>query len=77
MLAYETLSETEFSLDPSQTFRLNVFVDISPFLKQKLELLRIYASELGVFPFPRSETAIKALAQLRGCNSGFYYADGV
>ena len=76
VLAYETLSETEFSLDPSQTFRPNVFVDISPFLKQKLELLRIYASELGVFPFPRSKTAIMALAQLRGCNSGFEYAEG-
>ena len=42
VLAYETLSETEFILDPSQTFHPNVYVDISSYLKQKLELLRIY-----------------------------------
>ena len=32
--------------------------------------------KLGVFPIPRSETAIKALAQLRGYNSGFNYVEG-
>ena len=41
-----------------------------------MELLRIYASELGEFPFPRSETAISALAKFRGSNSGFEYAEG-
>ena len=76
VLVYETLSETEFNFDPSQTFSPNVFVDISPFFKQKLELLRIYSSELGEFPFPRSETAIMALAQFRGASSGFEYAEG-
>ena len=76
VLSYETLSETEFSLNPNHTFCPNVFVDISPYLEQKMELLRIYASELGEFPFPRSETAISALAQFRGSNSGFEYAEG-
>ena len=76
VLAYETLSETEFSLDPSQRFHPNVFVDISDYFGQKLELLRIYASELGEFPFPRSETAIQALAQFRGSSSGFENAEG-
>ena len=76
VLSYETLSETEFSLDSSKAFQPNVFVDISSYLEQKLELLRIYASELGEFPFPRSETAIQALAQFRGASSGFEYAEG-
>ena len=76
VLAYETLSETEFSLDPSQTFHPNVFVDISDYIEQKLELLRIYGSELREAPFPRSEKAVGALAQFRGCNSGFEYAEG-
>lgn len=76
VLAYETLSETEFSLDPSQTFHPNVFVDISDYFGQKLELLRIYGSELREAPFPRSEKAVGALAQFRGCNSGFEYAEG-
>ena len=76
VLSYETLSETEFSLDSSKAFQPNVFVDISPYLEQKLELLRIYASELGEFPFPRSETAIRALVQFRGSSSGFENAEG-
>jgi len=76
VLAYETLSETEFSLDPSKAFKPNVFVDISPYLEKKLELLRIYSSELDEFPFPRSETVIRALAQFRGSNSGFKNAEG-
>ena len=69
-------SETEFSLDPSKTFQPNVFVDISPYLEKKLDLLRIYASELGEFPFPRSEKAIRALVQFRGSSSGFENAEG-
>ena len=76
VLAYETLSETEFSLDSGKAFQPNVFVDISPYLEQKLELLRIYGSEIGEFPFPRSETAIRALAQFRGSSSGFESAEG-
>ena len=76
VLSYETLSETEFSLDPSQRFHPNVFVDISDYFGQKLELLRIYGSELREAPFPRSEKAVGALAQFRGCNSGFEYAEG-
>ena len=75
VLAYETLSETEFSLDSNKVFHPNIFVDISPTLEKKLELLRIYSSELEDFPFPRSITAIKALAQFRGASSGFEYAE--
>ena len=76
VLAYETLSETEFSLDPSKAFKPNVFVDISLNLEKKLELLNIYSSELGEFPFPRSETTVRALAQFRGSSSGFKSAEG-
>jgi N-acetylglucosamine malate deacetylase 1 len=76
ILAYETLSETEFGLDSNHEFKPNVFVDISEYMEQKIELLSIYASELREFPFPRSKSAIKALAQLRGSNSGFEYAEG-
>ena len=74
-MSYETLSETEFSLDPSKVFQPNVFVNISPYLEQKLELLRIYSTELDDFPFPRSEKAVKALAEFRGSNSGFENAE--
>ena len=75
VLAYETLSETEFGLNPQAGFQPNVFVDISLFMERKLELHKIYQSELGEFPFPRSETAVSALAQYRGATSGFEGAE--
>lgn len=75
VLAYETLSETDFGLGTNQGFRPNVFVDIEPFIDDKLRAMDIYASELGVFPFPRSHETIKALAALRGAASGFKAAE--
>ena len=75
VLAYETLSETDFGLGADQGFRPNVFVDIEPFIDGKLRAMDIYASELGVFPFPRSHEAIRALAALRGAASGFKAAE--
>ncbi|HVZ45354.1 MAG TPA: PIG-L deacetylase family protein [Ramlibacter sp.] len=75
VLAYETLSETDFALDPGAAFRANVFVDISAQIERKLELLAIYASELAAFPFPRSVEAVRALAQVRGAASGFAAAE--
>lgn len=76
VLSYETLSETELSLNPSSKFHPNYFVGISQYLEEKLNLLSIYTSEIGEFPFPRSLTAVKALAQIRGATSGFEYAEG-
>lgn len=75
ILAYETLSETDCILDAEAVFKPNVFVDISIYLERKLQLLRCYQSELGEFPFPRSESAVRALAQVRGAQSGFIAAE--
>jgi LmbE family N-acetylglucosaminyl deacetylase len=75
VLAYETLSETEFGIEPGLAFRPNVFVDIAPFLEKKMDALGVYASELGAFPFPRSLDAVRALATLRGSASGFKAAE--
>ena len=77
VLAYETLSETDFGLGADQGFRPNVFVDIEAFLDDKLRAMDIYESELGVFPFPRSHEAIRALATLRGAASGFKAAEAL
>lgn len=73
---YETLSETEFGLrtdDPG--FRPNHFVDISRWLEKKIEIMRSYAGEMGEFPFPRSETCIRAQAALRGSQAGTIAAE--
>ena len=75
VLAYETLSETDFGLGTSQSFRPNVFVNIEPYLDDKIRAMDIYASEIGEFPFPRSHEAIQALAILRGAASGFKTAE--
>jgi len=76
VLAYETPSETDFGIDPRDSgFKPNVFVDIGGQLDRKIELMKIYASEMGEFPFPRSEKALRALAQLRGSQAGFKAAE--
>lgn len=77
ILAYETLSETNFGLRSGSdgNFVPNVYVDIEDQLGQKLAIMEEYASELGAHPFPRSETAIRSLAELRGSESGFEAAE--
>ncbi|MCK5444058.1 MAG: PIG-L family deacetylase [Rhodospirillaceae bacterium] len=76
VLSYETLSETGFNPSPTvSNFAPNTYVDISDFLDGKLQAMRLYADEMGDFPFPRSEKAIAALASLRGSESGFEAAE--
>jgi len=76
ILAYETLSETEFCVNPdANSFRPNVFVDISPYFEKKLKIMQIYDSELNEFPFPRSLKTLSALANLRGSTSGHQVAE--
>ena len=75
ILAYETLSESEFSLVPNNRFKPNYFVDIEETFDKKIEALEIYKSEIENFPFPRSKEAVKALAVLRGSNSGFQLSE--
>ncbi len=76
VLVYETLSETDFNLNADVGgFRPNVFVDITPHLDEKIEIMRLFASEMGTFPFPRSEHALRALAHLRGAAAGYEAAE--
>jgi N-acetylglucosamine malate deacetylase 1 len=76
VLMYECISETEFAPAlPEKAFIANYFVDISDFLKQKLEIMEIFKSEVGQHPFPRSLENIKALAHFRGASTGVQYAE--
>jgi N-acetylglucosamine malate deacetylase 1 len=75
VLAYETISETEFGLNHDNAFRPNYFFDISEYLERKLEIMAVYKSELDEFPFPRSNEAIRSLAALRGSTAGFKAAE--
>lgn len=69
--AYEVLSETGFGLKPEDPgFRPNLFVPIDDQIDRKMEIMRLYAGELGEHPFPRSEASMQALAVLRGATCG-------
>ena len=75
-MVYETISETEFSISPNElTFRPNLWVDISPYMDQKIKIMSIYKSEMGPHPFPRSKENIRALATFRGATVNFKYAE--
>lgn len=76
VLVYETLSETDFIMEPDAIgFRPTLFVNISEYIDKKLEIMKIYQSEMGEHPFPRSEEAIRALATLRGTAAGVKAAE--
>ena len=76
VLMYECLSETEFAPAlPEKVFFPNYFIDISKYMDKKLEVMQVYASEVGEHPFPRSNRNIKALAVFRGASVGVEYAE--
>lgn len=71
----EILSETEYGT-PADFFIPNLYVDISEFIDKKIEIMKIYDTEIAEPPFPRSLEAIRALARTRGAASGAKYAEG-
>lgn len=76
ILCYETLSETDFSINPDLNgFKANVFINIEKQLEEKINIMNIYESEIDDFPFPRSEKAITSLAYLRGATAGYLAAE--
>lgn len=73
---YETLSETEFDLSiDGSSFTPNLWVDISDFLENKIEIMKLFNGEMKEHPFPRSIENIKALATLRGATAGCIAAE--
>ena len=72
----ETLSETEFAPSTKEdSFIPNVFIEISPFIDKKIEIMKVFESEIKDHPFPRSEKNIRALATYRGATSNCNYAE--
>jgi len=76
LYCYETVSSTEWST-PSigSAFAPTRYVDVSDHMEQKLSALACYESEMRPFPHARSLEAIKALATLRGAQSGIMAAE--
>lgn len=76
VLMYECISETEFAPSlPEKVFIPNYYVDISAFFLKKLEVMKVYKSELGEHPFPRSLRNMEALATFRGASVGVDFAE--
>lgn len=73
---YETLSETEFGMRTDDSgFKPNMWVDITNYIDRKIEIIKIFKSEIQEHPFPRSITCIKSLANLRGSFAGSEFAE--
>ena len=71
----EVLSSTDWVI--GKQFIPNYFYEIGDVgLEKKIEALKEYDSALRQFPHPRSEKNIRALATIRGCQSGQNYSEG-
>ncbi len=76
VLMYETCSETEFAPSlPENPFVPNLFVDISLYFDDKLEIFKMYSSEIIELPLPRSLKSIATVAKYRGSRIGVKYAE--
>lgn len=75
IMAYETLSETEWSPPGPDVFGPTVFTDVSMQMERKLEAMKCFASQLQEFPHPRSIQTLQALATFRGASVGFPAAE--
>lgn len=76
ILMYECLSETEFAPATSDSaFIPNVYIDITDFFDKKIEVFKVFSSEVMDAPLPRSFEAISSLAKFRGSRIGTKYAE--
>jgi len=76
ILMYECISETEMAPPfPENMFIPNVYSDISSYIDKKIEIMKLYESEIHQPPLPRSGENIKALARFRGASCGVEYAE--
>jgi LmbE family N-acetylglucosaminyl deacetylase len=76
VLSYETLSSTEAAPPlPFHGFSPGIFIDITPYMERKIQIMSLYASEAQKDPFPRGPSAIRALARFRGASAGVRYAE--
>lgn len=72
IMMMEIMSETEYALD---VFKPNYFVDITEYIDKKIEILRIFETEVNKHPFPRSVETVRATSTLRGSMAGVEFAE--
>lgn len=74
IITMEIISETEFGYQ-NEVFSPNFYVDITDELEKKIEIMKLYDTELENVPFPRSVENIKAVARYRGSSCFVKYAE--
>jgi N-acetylglucosamine malate deacetylase 1 len=76
VLGYHTQSSTDAAPSrPERMFMPNVFSDISQYMDEKLDVMRLYETEIHAEPMPRSPSAIRALARVHGATICVEYAE--
>ncbi|HLD28268.1 MAG TPA: GNAT family N-acetyltransferase [Patescibacteria group bacterium] len=76
ILTFETPSSTEWNIkDQANSFCPTEYNDITDLIDEKIDVLKIYGDELREYPHPRSIEGIKVLAQYRGMEVGYKYAE--
>lgn len=75
LFAFEVPSSTDWGFNQFQKFKPNVYIDISETLEKKLEAMALYETEKRDFPHPRSEKALKSIAQRWGTEAGLFAAE--
>ena len=70
------LSETEFAPSINKDSLVpNTFVDVSNYLNKKINIMKVYKSEIDKHPFPRSKRNIESLKSYRGTTSGCKFTE--
>ncbi|MFH1890124.1 MAG: PIG-L family deacetylase [Candidatus Kuenenbacteria bacterium] len=76
ILAFETLSSTEWQVkDSANGFYPTHYENIDKYINKKIKALELYKGELKKYPHPRSSEGIRILAQYRGLEVGYNFAE--
>lgn len=71
IMAYETLSETEWAPPfGDDAFIPTIFESIEGFLEKKIEAFKCFSTQIKEFPHPRSLKTIEILSNFRGATVG-------
>lgn len=76
ILSFEIPSSTDWALFKGKNFQPNYYIDISRYLKKKIDLIKFYKEELRNYPHGRSIKSIISLASVRGVSCGVKHAEG-
>lgn len=74
VLCMEIISETDYAVS-DEGFVPNYYVDISDYIDKKIDIMKVYESEIKESPFPRNEEAIRGLAKYRAAACNAHYAE--